>query len=468
MDLSQLHIGNSIAAEGWECLLPNSLPSPKIMSQKLFLQVFCLSVLLSGCTRSDSQGIPSESNNYGMIDKASQGEDLDLFSVSALGLAYETPPKISQTQVIDLDQDGQPDILVCDCEMNLVSWIHQSNQGVWEEDVLMRDLAAPARAECVDMDQDGDMDLVVALLGVLYPNNDKLGSVELLLNDSAQEFTRSTLLDDVARVADVRAADFNQDGLLDLAVTHFGYHQGEFRWMENLGELKFESHVLQELAGGIHGIPTDLNADGNQDIVVLISQDTEEIHCHLGDGKGNFSSQRLYKAPTTEFGSSGIWIVDLDQDDDPDIVYTNGDSFDYSPPHPWPWHGVQWFENQGNMTFKHRRITSFGGAVAAHVVDYDKDGDLDIFVASTFNDWENPHSDSLLWLENIGKTQFVRHGVASNPTHLQSIDSIDVDGDGVLELITGGMHVCEPYDRVQRVAVWRSRDTQNRPTEPTE
>ena len=32
-----------------------------------------------------------------------------------------------------------------------------------------------------------------------------------------------------------------------------------------------------------------------------------------------------------------------------DILYTNGDAFDYIPPGPRPWHGVQWLENKGNL-----------------------------------------------------------------------------------------------------------------------
>ena len=36
-------------------------------------------------------------------------------------------------------------------------------------------------------------------------------------------------------------------------------------------------------------------------------------------------------------------------DGDPDILYSNGDAFDYAPANSRPWHGVQWLENRGQL-----------------------------------------------------------------------------------------------------------------------
>jgi hypothetical protein len=44
-----------------------------------------------------------------------------------------------------------------------------------------------------------------------------------------------------------------------------------------------------------------------------------------------------------------------------DILFTNGDAFDYLPPRPRPWHSVQWLENKGNHTFEHHPIGKFEG-----------------------------------------------------------------------------------------------------------
>jgi hypothetical protein len=49
-------------------------------------------------------------------------------------------------------------------------------------------------------------------MGLLFPSNDKIGSVVILDNDGKQNFTARTVIDHIARVTDVRGADFNGDG----------------------------------------------------------------------------------------------------------------------------------------------------------------------------------------------------------------------------------------------------------------
>ncbi len=383
-----------------------------------------------------------------------RGEPLRLFTTRPIGAAFSSPPKISHLQVVDLDQDGLLDLVVCDCENNLVSWIKQGAEGNFDEQTLQQDLPAPAHAQCVDFDLDGDLDILVAVLGVLFPNDDPIGSVVILENLGNEKFKARRVLEKVARVSDVRAADLDGDGDLDLAVTHFGYYSGEFRWMENLGDWQFKSTILQSLPGGIHGVVDDINGDGAPDISLLVSQEFERVYLFLGDGRGGFEEKLVYEANNPDFGSSGLWTEDLDQDGDRDILFTNGDAFDYSPPHPWPWHGVQWLENQGEAGFEYHRLAAFGGAVCAQAVDYDFDGDLDIFASSTFNEWENPESQSLIVLVNDGDMNFVEHDLANTPSHIQSIALADLNGDGILDLVSGGMHVSEPYDRVQRILLW--------------
>jgi hypothetical protein len=43
------------------------------------------------------------------------------------------------------------------------------------------------------------------------------------------------------------------------------------------------------------------------------------------------------------------------------------------------------------------------------VIDFDKDGDLDLFIVSAFNTWEKAEVQSFFWLENEGKMQFWKH-----------------------------------------------------------
>ena len=108
--------------------------------------------------------------------------------------------------------------------------------------------------------------------------------------------------------------------------------------------------------------------------------------------KGNFQLKLLWGSDNEDFGSSGIYIYDLNQDNKPDILYTNGDAFDYIPPKGRPWHGVQWLENKGNLNFEFHRIFDFVGAYSLRPADIDNDGDPDLFAVSGFNLWDRPRS----------------------------------------------------------------------------
>jgi hypothetical protein len=364
-------------------------------------------------------------------------------------------PQMSHVAMVDLDRDGLMDVLACDALRNVLVWVRQSPKGTFTEQTIAG-VAAPAHVEAIDFDHDGDLDLVVAALGFLFPNNNRVGSVIVFENDGQQHFKSHYIADRVARVADARAADLDGDGDLDVSVAGFGYDDGETSWLENKGNWMFEQHVLQRLSGGINALPVDLNGDKSLDIVALISQEWEEIWAFVNNGKGGFAPRMLWGSTNPDFGSSWISIVDLDRDGDPDILYANGDAFEYAPPNSRPWQGIQWLENTGNWKFTFHRIIDLQGATSPEAADLDGDGDLDVLIVTSNNDWDNPQAPSLLWLENDGHQKFTMHPIASSPTHLLTVAVGDLDGDGKPDAVTGGMHISRPYDRIGRITAWFS------------
>ena len=382
---------------------------------------------------------------------------LDYFSKRQIGKQAEGNAWITDLLIVDLDQDGLKDVLLCDGQTNKVGWIRQVRLGVFEEQDIGGSVPGPAHLEIADMDGDGHLDVLVSSMGVIPPSNVKSGSVIVLVNDGSNHFTNRVLLENVARVTYVAAADFNKDGRLDLVVGQFGYLQGEIRWMENIGNWEFKSHQLSDLPGTIHAPVVDLNGDGNLDIVALISQDSEEVHAFYGDGAGNFRDTVLYGSTNKDFGSSGLVVSDVNGAGRPDIIYTNGDGFDYATPGSRPWHGVQWLENLGQGDFSYHRVGDFPGAFSPTVVDLNQDGFPDIIASSFFNNWNDRNAVSLMVFENDGSGHFSPRVLAHEPTHLVVVKAADLFNDGRIELVTGSFMFFPPYDRGARITLWEPR-----------
>jgi len=379
---------------------------------------------------------------------------IDTFKKRPIGATLEGFPWITDLKIVDLDRDGLLDVLVCEGRLNQVSWIRQTKLGRFEETVLGDPIAGPVHVETADLDADNDLDILVASMGIVTPNPQKIGSVVILENDGECKFSNRVLLEEVSRVTYVEAGDLDDDGDLDLSVGQFGYYEGEVRWMENLGNWNFKSHSLLDLSGTVHAPIADLDKDGHPDIVALVSQDWEEIHSFRNSGLGEFQSNVVWGSTNKDYGSSGIRISDMDRDDDLDIVYTNGDGFDYATPGSRPWHGAQWLENDGTGKFTYHHIGGLSGAYSPLPVDIDNDGDKDLVAVSGFNDWTSKEAVAMVCFENTGKQVFVSRILAYEPTHLVVVDGADMDNDGKIELVTGGLHFYPPYDTLSRVTLW--------------
>ncbi|HVU22474.1 MAG TPA: VCBS repeat-containing protein [Opitutus sp.] len=368
-------------------------------------------------------------------------------------------PLVTNVAIVDLDRDGLPDVLYCEAQSNTVRWIRQAPRGVFTEQIIGRDISAPAHVAAADLNGTGRLDVLVASMGQIMPNNDRIGAVVVLENLGDGRFGKRVLLDHVARVSDVRAANLtgHTDGRLDLVVGQFGYDQGETRWLENHGDWQFAGHVVNTQSGCIHTPVADFDGDGKLDFAALVSQEWEEVHLFRQTGSGEFRDAILWGSTNEDYGSSGLDVADVNGDGRPDLIYTNGDGFDYSVRGPRPWHGLQWLENTGGGHFAFHRVGNLPGAYGPCAADLNGDGLVDLLAVSCFADWSDPNAVSMMAWLNDGRARFRPVVLAHQPTHLVTAAVGDLDGNGVPVIVTGGFHAFAPYDHMSSVTLWRRK-----------
>ncbi len=434
---------------------PTSHPArPPMAWNRCCLLLGSMAALLAGCSRTQE---PTAVQTAPPASIRAQST-LSYLRAQPVGATIDGPPWIAHVLPIDLDKDGLLDLICCEARENKLVWIRQTSRGVFEEKILGAKLRAPIHVEAADMDGDGDLDLIVASMGEVFPNNDRIGSVFLMENDGQQNFTPHAVLENTSRVTDARVADLNGDGRLDLVLAQFGYDQGEVSWLERTGPWEFRRHVMLELSGAMNVGVADFDGDGKPDVVALLSQQWEEIYYFQNDGRGNFTHRRIWGSTNEDFGSSGISICDLNRDGRADIIYSNGDGFGpASTPGPRPWHGVQWLENVGAGQFIYHRVGNLPGAYSPIGLDLDRDGAMDIVAVAAYADWNNKNRSviSLLWFRNDGAMHFEPQILAHGPKDQITLAAGDFDGNGNPVLVTGGFYIYPPYDSMGRVTLWR-------------
>ena len=363
-------------------------------------------------------------------------------------------PMISNIQAVRLPPPGMTDpaaiarlpitLLASDMKEGRVLALKPSDSApAWK---VLASVPHPAHMEVVDLDRDGISDILVADLGSFPPTDRRCGSVVWLRGKQDGSFEAVTLLKDVGRVADVRAADFRGTGRLDLVVAVFGLHDtGEILFLENRtanwAKPEFVSREIDARHGAIHVPVTDLNGDGKPDFIAVIAQEHETIVAFINEGGGKFKKKTLYNAPHPGWGSSGIELVDMNGDGRLDVLYTNGDILD--EPYLWkPFHGIQWLENKGNLEFEYHRVADMYGvhhAVAAPITGKSLPDILAVsfLPADKFPDRGQHKADAVILLEQVAPGKFERHTLATETCDAVVCAAADLYGTGRLDLVVG-------------------------------
>jgi hypothetical protein len=278
--------------------------------------------------------------------------------------------------------------------------------------------------------------------GILDPNDEPKGSLvqyDFVGHDSLQ--FRRVLIDSLFRPVFVQQFDFAGHGRNDFLICEFGNNRGRLALYRDIGST-YQRQVLDQSPGAIRFEIRDLTGDGHPDIVALFAQGDERIELFENDGQGGFSGPpRILARFPPVYGSMYFSMHDFKGDGKLDILYVNGDNFDYSRVLK-PYHGVRILENDGKNNFHERYFFPVYGAGEAVVADFAKDGALDILVTSNFADYQRHPERGIVYLENIGLYKFKPYAFTiASRNQWTVLDTGDLHKDGRLDVIIGAMNL---------------------------
>jgi len=171
---------------------------------------------------------------------------------------------------------------------------------------------------------------------------------------------------------------------------------------------KLMPHKFSEFGPGMTA--GDINGDGLDDIVTGGSF-MYSGQAFLQQKNGSFLQENLetFKdSLSKKVEDEGMLLFDADGDGDLDLYISSGS---YEVDHNLPNYQDRFYANDGKGNFKRDSTAipqNFTSKFCVRAVDYDKDGDLDLFVAGRVDPWNYPKPVSSFILRNDSKNGVIK------------------------------------------------------------
>ncbi len=306
----------------------------------------------------------------------------------------------------DVDGDGDMDAVAGVLWDQEIYWFENDGFQSFTQHVIATGKANLENLHCVDLDQDGDMD-------VLYACNSWYGGIGWLENEGNGNFDDHEITDDLGDGQTVNAIDLDGDGDMDVICGTRDGNDARVAWLENNGNQVFSNHgvgfVADEAVDGIRA--ADLDSDGDLDLLSATWYDSK-IRWYENDGDFGFTTHAL--AIDLDYPHD-LHVGDIDGDGDMDIL-------------PNYWGSLLYLANDGNQEFEAVYVEG-ASAGTANLIDREGDGDLDIMATAMIGS-----NIQLRIMDNAGNASFSTITLLSNLNSVSSmIVAVDVGDDGDMD-----------------------------------
>ncbi|MCZ6705322.1 MAG: FG-GAP-like repeat-containing protein [Bacteroidetes bacterium] len=297
----------------------------------------------------------------------------------------------------------------------------------------------------VDVDMDGDLDVLFGVLGGAFNANfttsDNFYYLEQTDKNVFEHRTSRYLRTvDVGSESVVKFADFDADGDQDLLIANkiapADHNVSTVYYFENIGSASaphFKAKGTMDLLATYHQNPAiaDLDADGDLDM--LIGKWNREIAYFRNEGTAsnpNFILVDPVFISLTRGSNSAPTLGDIDADGDYDLFVGEASGT------------MNYYRNDGTPEEPNFVLVSdefdgidIGRRSYPTLVDIDDDGDLDLVIGSELQGLR-------LFRNNGSRTEAMFEDDGIIDVHvpvLATPEFVDIDGDGDLDLFTGGV-----------------------------